>query len=122
MNNNIRRWVPPERSCQLDEVEVIVERPREHLLKFKPFDLGRSARWLEQQRRKSLARIGQSPREAALIERITRLKREAGHHSPSPLAPGPRNPLTPAQADGRVFSAPSRRQPVFVALHPPGHP
>ena len=33
--------------------------------------------------RKSLARIGQSPREAALIERIKRLKKEAGTHSPS---------------------------------------
>jgi histidinol-phosphate/aromatic aminotransferase/cobyric acid decarboxylase-like protein len=62
---------------------VIVERPREHGLKFKPFDLGVSARWLQQHRRRARGRIGFSPRELALVERIKRLKKEAGSHSPS---------------------------------------
>lgn len=117
MNNNIRRWVPPERSCQLDEVEVIVERPREHLLKFKPFDLGRSARWLEQQRRKSLARIGQSPREAALIERITRLKREAGTHSPSAWTLAQRIPELRLKVDACFLSNPYATSLFLMHFH-----
>src|SRR4029077_15375779 len=86
------------------------ERPREHLLKFKPFDLGRSARWLEQQRRKSLARIGQSPREAALIERITRLKREAGTHSPSAWTLAQRIPELRLKVDACFLSNPYATQ------------
>jgi histidinol-phosphate/aromatic aminotransferase/cobyric acid decarboxylase-like protein len=117
MDNNIRRWVPPERSCQLDEVEVIVERPREHGLKFKPFDLGRSARWLEQQRRKSLARIGQSPREAALIERITRLKREAGTHSPSAWTLAQRIPELRLKVDACFLSNPYATNLFLMHFH-----
>jgi histidinol-phosphate/aromatic aminotransferase/cobyric acid decarboxylase-like protein len=62
---------------------VIVEQVREPRLKFKPFDLGVSARWLQEQKRRARARIGFSPRELALAERIKRLKRESGSHSPS---------------------------------------
>jgi len=62
---------------------VILQHPREPGLKFKPFDLGVSARWLQQQRRKSLGRVGLSARELALVERIKRLKKESGTHAPS---------------------------------------
>jgi histidinol-phosphate/aromatic aminotransferase/cobyric acid decarboxylase-like protein len=69
--------------ARVTEGLVIVQRPRQPGLKFKPFDLGVSARWLQQQRRRSLGRAGLSPRELALVERIRRLKRDAGTHSPS---------------------------------------
>ena len=62
---------------------MIVQRPREQGTRFKPFDLGVSAQWLQDQRRKSLGRVGLNPRELALVDRIKRLKREAGSHSPS---------------------------------------
>jgi histidinol-phosphate/aromatic aminotransferase/cobyric acid decarboxylase-like protein len=62
---------------------VILQHPREPGLKFKPFDLGVSARWLQEQRLKSLGRVGLNSRELALVERIKRLKKESGSHSPS---------------------------------------
>ncbi len=62
---------------------MILQRPRQPGLKPKPFDLGVSARWLQQQRRKSLGRVSLSSRELALAERIKRLKKEAGTHAPS---------------------------------------
>jgi histidinol-phosphate/aromatic aminotransferase/cobyric acid decarboxylase-like protein len=62
---------------------VILQHPREPGLKFKPFDLGVSARWLQEQRMRSLGRVGLSSRELALVERIKRLKKESGSHSPS---------------------------------------
>jgi len=62
---------------------VLVQRPADRGLKFKPFDLAVSARWLEERRRKASRRIQLNPREVALVERIKRLKKEAGSHSPS---------------------------------------
>lgn len=50
---------------------------------FRAFDLGESAKWLERQVKKRRRGFGYSPREAAIAERIKRLKREAGSHSPS---------------------------------------
>ncbi len=85
---------------------MIVQRPRDHEPKFKPFDLGVSARWLQQQRRKSLARIGQSPREAAVIERIKRLKKEAGTHSPSAWTLAQRIPELRLKVDACFLSNP----------------
>jgi histidinol-phosphate/aromatic aminotransferase/cobyric acid decarboxylase-like protein len=85
---------------------VIVQRPRDHGLKFRPFDLGVSARWLEEQRKKSLARIGKSPREAALIERIKRLKKEAGTHSPSAWTLAQRIPELRLKVDACFLSNP----------------
>jgi histidinol-phosphate/aromatic aminotransferase/cobyric acid decarboxylase-like protein len=108
---------PPKRSCQLDEVLVLVERPREQGLKFKPFDLGVSARWLQQQRRKSLARIGQSPREAALIERIKRLKKEAGTHSPSAWTLAQRIPELRLKVDACFLSNPYATNLFLVHFH-----
>jgi histidinol-phosphate/aromatic aminotransferase/cobyric acid decarboxylase-like protein len=58
-------------------------------LKFKPFDLGASAPWLQRQfqiqrqRRRRPGRTGLSPRELLLVERIKRLKKESGTHAPS---------------------------------------
>ncbi len=85
---------------------MIVQRPRDHGLKFKPFDLGVSARWLQEQRRKSLARIGKSPRELALIERIKRLKKEAGTHSPSAWTLAQRIPELRLKVDACFLSNP----------------
>jgi histidinol-phosphate/aromatic aminotransferase/cobyric acid decarboxylase-like protein len=62
---------------------VLVQHSPDRGLKFKPFDLGRSARWLEERRKKATGRIGLNPRELALVERIKRLKKEAGSHAPS---------------------------------------
>ena len=62
---------------------MIVQRPRDHGLKFKPFDLGVSARWLQQQRRNRWRGSARARVKLALIERIKRLKKEAGTHSPS---------------------------------------
>jgi histidinol-phosphate/aromatic aminotransferase/cobyric acid decarboxylase-like protein len=96
---------------------VIVEGPRERGLKFKPFDLGGSARWLEQQRRKSLARIGKSPREAALIERIKRLKKEAGTHSPSAWTLAQRIPELRLKVDACFLSNPYATNLFLMHFH-----
>jgi histidinol-phosphate/aromatic aminotransferase/cobyric acid decarboxylase-like protein len=96
---------------------VIVQRPRDHGLKFRPFDLGVSARWLQQQRRKSLARIGKSPREAALIERIKRLKREAGTHSPSAWTLAQRIPELRLKVDACFLSNPYATKLFMMHFH-----
>jgi histidinol-phosphate/aromatic aminotransferase/cobyric acid decarboxylase-like protein len=96
---------------------VIVQRPRDHGLKFKPFDLGVSARWLQQQRRKSLARIGKSPREAALIERIKRLKKEAGTHSPSAWTLAQRIPELRLKVDACFLSNPYATKLFLMHFH-----
>ncbi len=62
---------------------MLVQHSQDRGLRFKPFDLGVSARWLEERRRKASGRIGLNPRELLLVERIKRLKKEAGSHSPS---------------------------------------
>jgi histidinol-phosphate/aromatic aminotransferase/cobyric acid decarboxylase-like protein len=67
----------------IKEGEVIVPRTREQGIKFKPFDLGVSAHWLHRSQTRPPRRVNFNPRELALIERIKRLKRDAGSHSPS---------------------------------------
>src|SRR5580700_9765100 len=67
----------------IKEGEVIVPRTREQGIKFKPFDLGVSAHWLHRSQTRPPRRVNFNPRELALIERIKRLKKEAGSHSPS---------------------------------------
>jgi histidinol-phosphate/aromatic aminotransferase/cobyric acid decarboxylase-like protein len=62
---------------------VIVPRTREQGIKFKPFDLGVSAHWLQRSPARPPRRVNFNPRELALIERIKRLKRDSGSHSPS---------------------------------------
>jgi histidinol-phosphate/aromatic aminotransferase/cobyric acid decarboxylase-like protein len=62
---------------------VIVPRTREQGIKFKPFDLGVSGHWLQRSPTRTPRRVNFNPRELALIERIKRLKRDAGSHSPS---------------------------------------
>jgi histidinol-phosphate/aromatic aminotransferase/cobyric acid decarboxylase-like protein len=61
---------------------VIVQRSRGQGLKFKPFDLI-SAPWLQRPPKRPLTRLNFSARELVLAERIKRLKKEAGSHSPS---------------------------------------
>jgi histidinol-phosphate/aromatic aminotransferase/cobyric acid decarboxylase-like protein len=67
----------------IKEGEVIVPRTREQTSKFRPFDLGVSGHWLQRSQARPPRRVIFNPRELALIERIKRLKREAGSHSPS---------------------------------------
>jgi histidinol-phosphate/aromatic aminotransferase/cobyric acid decarboxylase-like protein len=67
----------------IKEGEVIVPRTREQGIKFKPFDLGVSAHWLQRSQARPPRRVNFNPRELALIERIKRLKRDSGSHSPS---------------------------------------
>ena len=62
---------------------MVVQSPRERGLKFKPFDLGASAQWLQRQGRRPPSRVILNPRELALADRIKRLKKDAGSHSPS---------------------------------------
>jgi histidinol-phosphate/aromatic aminotransferase/cobyric acid decarboxylase-like protein len=63
---------------------VIVQRSREQGLRFKPFDLGVSAPWLNRQPRRSPGGVKSfNARELALAERIKRLKKDSGSHSPS---------------------------------------
>ena len=71
----------------------------------------------EQQRRKSLARIGQSPREAALIERIKRLKREAGTHSPSAWTLAQRIPELRLKVDACFLSNPYATNLFLMHFH-----
>ena len=96
---------------------MIVQRPRDQGLKFKAFDLGVSARWLQEQRRKSLARIGKSPREAALIERIKRLKRESGTHSPSAWTLAQRIPELRLKVDACFLSNPYATKLFLMHFH-----
>jgi len=61
---------------------VIVQRSRGQGLKFKPFELI-TAPWLQRAPKRSPGPMGLNVRELALAERIKRLKKEAGSHSPS---------------------------------------
>jgi len=98
---------------------VIVQRPRDNGLKFKGFDLGVSARWLQEQRKKSLARarVGLNPREAALIERIKRLKKESGTHSPSAWTLAQRIPELRLKVDACFLSNPYATQLFLMHFH-----
>jgi histidinol-phosphate/aromatic aminotransferase/cobyric acid decarboxylase-like protein len=62
---------------------IVPPRSREPGLRFKPFDLGVSAPWLQRPPRRPPRRESFNAREQALAERIKRLKKEAGSHSPS---------------------------------------
>ena len=62
---------------------MVVQRSRPPGLKFKPFGLEISAPWLPRPPKAAPRRLGLNAREQALAERIKRLKKEAGSHSPS---------------------------------------
>ena len=49
---------------------MIVQRPRDRESRFKPFDLGVSAQWLQGRRGQSAARLGLTARELALMVRV----------------------------------------------------
>jgi histidinol-phosphate/aromatic aminotransferase/cobyric acid decarboxylase-like protein len=101
----------------MEEVEVIVPRAREPRPKFKPFDLGVSARWLQQQRTRARGRIGFSPRELALVERIKRLKKESGSHSPSAWTIAKLIPELRLKVDACFLSNPYATKLFLVHLH-----
>jgi len=66
------------------EVDVIGQTPnRLKTRKPRPFDLGGSARWLEAHMRAAIRRGPLTRREQGLADRLMKLKREAGSHSPS---------------------------------------
>src|SRR5690349_19253357 len=76
-------WWDASPTNQPSEEEVVVQRPRPPGLKFKPFGLDLSAPWLPRPPKSPPRRLGLNAREQALAERIRRLKKEAGSHSPS---------------------------------------
>ena len=58
---NLQRPIALEQPSELDiEGEVIVQRPRDRESRFKPFDLGVSAQWLQGRRGQSAAHLGLS--------------------------------------------------------------
>jgi histidinol-phosphate/aromatic aminotransferase/cobyric acid decarboxylase-like protein len=64
-----------------------------------------------------LARIGKSPREAALIERIKRLKRESGSHSPSAWTLAQRIPELRLKVDACFLSNPYATKLFLMHFH-----
>jgi histidinol-phosphate/aromatic aminotransferase/cobyric acid decarboxylase-like protein len=96
---------------------VVLQHPRQRGLKFKPFDLGVSAQWLQQQRLKSLGRVGLNPRELALVERIKRLKKEAGTHSPSAWTLAKLVPELRLKVDACFVSNPYATKLFLVHFH-----
>jgi histidinol-phosphate/aromatic aminotransferase/cobyric acid decarboxylase-like protein len=106
------------RSRKPHEVEVLVQNPRSPGLKFKPFDLGvSSAQWLQRQRSRSLGRLGLNPREMALVERIKRLKKESGTHSPSAWTLAKLIPELRLKVDACFLSNPYATKLFMMHLH-----
>lgn len=83
----------------------------------KPFDLGGSARWLEARVRPAIRRGGPSAREAALIERLRRLKQEAGSHSPSAPTIAQAIPELRVRVDACFLSNPYATELFLDHLH-----
>jgi len=87
--------------------------------KSRPFDLGGSARWLEARVRPVIRRAGAGPgsREAALIERLKRLKQEAGSHSPSAPTIAKTIPELRVRVDACFLSNPYATELFLDHLH-----
>jgi histidinol-phosphate/aromatic aminotransferase/cobyric acid decarboxylase-like protein len=98
---------------------VIVPRTRESHPKFKPFDLGRalSAPWLHRPPRPLPLRVNFNAREQALVERIKRLKKEAGSHSPSAWTLAKQIPELRLKVDACFLSNPYATHLFLVHLH-----
>jgi histidinol-phosphate/aromatic aminotransferase/cobyric acid decarboxylase-like protein len=119
-----RGHYPPLRA-EIDEVEVIVQRPREPGTKFKPFDLGVSTQWLHHQRTQWLQnqrmrlpkRVGLNSRELGVAEQIKQLKREAGSHSPSAWTLAKQIPELRLKVDACFLSNPYATQLFLVHFH-----
>jgi histidinol-phosphate/aromatic aminotransferase/cobyric acid decarboxylase-like protein len=101
------------------EAEVIVPRTREPHPKFKPFDLGvaLSAPWLHRPPRPRPTRVHFNAREQALVERIKRLKKEAGSHSPSAWTLAKQIPDLRLKVDACFLSNPYATHLFLMHLH-----
>jgi histidinol-phosphate/aromatic aminotransferase/cobyric acid decarboxylase-like protein len=98
---------------------VIVPRARDARPKFKPFvlDLGLSAPWLHRPPRPVPRRAGFNAREQAMVERIKRLKREAGSHSPSAWTLAKQIPELRLKVDACFLSNPYATNLFLMHLH-----
>lgn len=96
---------------------MIVPRTRESGPKFKPFELGLSAPWLHRPPRRLPRPVHFNPREQALVERIKRLKKEAGSHSPSAWTLAKLIPELRLKVDACFLSNPYATNLFLVHLH-----
>jgi histidinol-phosphate/aromatic aminotransferase/cobyric acid decarboxylase-like protein len=100
-----------------DEAAVIVPRTREPRPKFKPFDLALSAPWLHRPPRQFPRPVDFNAREQALVERIKRLKKEAGSHSPSAWTLAKLIPELRLKVDACFLSNPYATNLFLMHLH-----
>jgi histidinol-phosphate/aromatic aminotransferase/cobyric acid decarboxylase-like protein len=102
-----------------NEAEVIVPRTREPGPKFKPFalGLGLTAPWLHRPPRPIPRRAHFNAREQALVERIKRLKKEAGSHSPSAWTLAKQIPELRLKVDACFLSNPYATNLFLMHLH-----
>ncbi len=96
---------------------MIVERPREPGIKFRPFDLGVSSQWLQHQRSKLPTRANLNARELLVADEIKKLKREAGSHSPSAWTLAKQIPELRLKVDACFLSNPYATQLFLVHFH-----
>ena len=98
---------------------MIVPRTREPGPKFKPFalGLGLTAPWLHRPPRPIPKRTHFSAREQALVERIKRLKKEAGSHSPSAWTLAKQIPELRLKVDACFLSNPYATNLFLMHLH-----
>src|SRR5262249_34917488 len=117
--NGITAARESDRRRGMNEAEVIVPRTREAGPKFKPFalGLGLSAPWLHRPPRPIPRRTNFNAREQALVERIKRLKREAGSHSPSAWTLAKQIPELRLKVDACFLSNPYATNLFLVHLH-----
>ena len=102
---------------------MISERLRERdQHKHGKFDFGASVRWFESRVRHAASRGVLSPRDQALAERIKRLKREAGSHSPSAWTLAKLIPELRMKVDACFLSNPYATELFLDVLPPRGHP
>ena len=96
---------------------MIVQRTREPGPKFKPFDIGLSAPWLHRPPRRFPGPVNFNAREQALVERIKRLKKEAGSHSPSAWTLAKLIPELRLKVDACFLSNPYATNLFLMHLH-----
>jgi len=96
---------------------VVIQRPRRSGLKFRPFGLEISAPWLPRPPKAAPRRLGLNDREQALAERIKRLKKEAGSHSPSAWTLAKLIPELRIKVDACFLSNPYATQLFLMHFH-----
>ena len=96
---------------------MVIQRPRPSGLKFRPFGLEISAPWLPRPPKAAPRRLGLNDREQALAERIKRLKKEAGSHSPSAWTLAKLIPELRMKVDACFLSNPYATQLFLMHFH-----